>query len=79
MCSCVTSHVTARDGGVNVASLWFDSSLLAVVGDGTHPASSTRKLKLYNIALDVCICELEFATPIVNVQMNRRRYITNDP
>mmetsp|Transcript_17308 Transcript_17308/g.30149 ORF Transcript_17308/g.30149 Transcript_17308/m.30149 type:complete len:396 (+) Transcript_17308:143-1330(+) len=67
------SHTT--DGGVSVASLWFDSSLLAIVDDGSQPGSSSCKLKLYNITNNVCICDLLFVTPILDVQMNRRRLI----
>eukprot|EP01108_Squamamoeba_japonica_P003874 TRINITY_DN3097_c0_g1_i1.p2 TRINITY_DN3097_c0_g1~~TRINITY_DN3097_c0_g1_i1.p2 ORF type:complete len:475 (-),score=237.79 TRINITY_DN3097_c0_g1_i1:328-1752(-) len=71
-------HTHESDGGVSVGSLWYDSSLLAVVGDGSAPGgSSSRRLRLYNVAVDSDepMCELDFLTPIIAVQMNRRRLV----
>ena len=64
-----------------MGSLWYDSSLLAVVGDGSNPGvSSSRRLRLYNLTQadepgGGALAELEFLTPIVAIQMNRRRLV----
>ena len=62
---CAEAH-----GGVSVGVLWFDSALVALVGD-----ADARLLRLYNAQTSRVLCELAFVTPVLSVLMNRRRLL----
>ncbi len=61
---------TEVHGGVSVGVLWFDSALVALVGD-----ADARLLRLYNAQSARVLCELSFVTPVLSVLMNRRRLL----
>ncbi|KAJ1982824.1 autophagy protein [Dimargaris verticillata] len=64
-----------EDHGVGIVEMLYCTSLIAVVGSGSHPSSSPRRLRLINTKRQSVICELTFPTTILAVKMNRNRLI----
>ena len=86
-------------GDWKIVQMLGATSLVALVGSGSHPAYSPRKLRLFNVktnsvrrspSFNCCtnttdhfiycnsiqwICELNFATTVLNVVMNEGRLI----
>jgi len=69
------TYTHAADGGVSVCSMLYCTSLLALVGAGDHPAFSPRKLKVFNTKTQTSICELNFVSSVLAVQMNKKRWV----
>ncbi|AOA63853.1 Phosphoinositide binding protein [Komagataella phaffii GS115] len=63
------------DGGASIMEMLFSTSLVAVVGTGDKPSTSTRKLKIVNTKRNTIICELSFSTAILAVKLNRKRLV----
>lgn len=61
------------DGGIGIAQMLFCTSLVALVGAGNQPAFSPRRLRIWNTKTQTSICELNFVTAILTVQLNRQR------
>jgi len=62
-------------GGVGICEMLFSSSLVAVVGSGSDPSLSPRRLHIMNTKTKGTICELSFVTPILAVKMNKKRLV----
>ena len=63
------------DGATSIVEMLFCTSLVALVGAGERPASSTRRLQIVNTKRQSTICELTFPTTILAVKLNRRRLV----
>ncbi|BGP40595.1 autophagy protein [Rhodotorula kratochvilovae] len=66
------------DGATSIVEMLFCTSLVALVGAGDRPASSTRRLQIVNTKARLrqsTICELTFPTTILAVKLNRRRLV----
>ncbi|GAA5947989.1 hypothetical protein JCM3765_007058 [Sporobolomyces pararoseus] len=63
------------DGATSIVEMLFCTSLVALVGAGDRPNSSTRRLQIVNTKRQSTICELTFPTSILSVKLNRRRLI----
>ncbi|KAM0791652.1 autophagy protein [Microbotryomycetes sp. NB124-2] len=63
------------DGATSIVEMLFCTSLVALVGAGDRPSSSTRRLQIVNTKRQSTICELTFPTTILAVKLNRRRLI----
>ncbi|TNY23509.1 putative phosphoinositide binding protein [Rhodotorula diobovata] len=63
------------DGATSIVEMLFCTSLVALVGAGDRPASSTRRLQIVNTKRQSTICELTFPTTILAVKLNRRRLV----
>lgn len=55
----------------------FCTSLVCLVGSGERPGCSRRVLRLFNTKTEKFICELNFVTNILNVQINRGTTFTD--
>ncbi|KAJ3078312.1 autophagy protein [Rhizoclosmatium sp. JEL0117] len=53
----------------------FATSLVALVGSGTSPQDSPRRLQILNTKRDSVICELSFTSAILSVKLNRKRLV----
>jgi autophagy-related protein 18 len=53
----------------------FSTSLVAVVGSGSQPTSSQRRLRILNTKKKTNICELTFPSAILAVKLNRKRLV----
>jgi autophagy-related protein 18 len=53
----------------------FSTSLVAVVGSGSKPTSSPRRLRILNTKKRSNICELTFPTAVLSVKLNRKRLV----
>lgn len=53
----------------------FSTSLVAVVGSGTTPATSCRRLKIVNTKKKANICELTFPSAVLAIKLNRKRLV----
>ena len=62
-------------GGVGVVELLHSSSLVALVGAGTRPGESTRRLVMLNTRTNTSICELNFSSSVLRVRMNASRLL----
>lgn len=63
------------DGGASIVEMLFSTSLIAIVGLGDKPSTSTRRLKIINTKRKTVICELTFPTSVLAVKLNRKRLI----
>lgn len=63
------------DGATSIVEMLFCTSLVALVGAGDRPNSSTRRLQIVNTKRQSTICELTFPTSILAVKLNRRRLV----
>jgi hypothetical protein len=54
-------------GGIGIVEMLFCTSLIAIVGGGASPASSPRKLKLWDSKRSLTICELDFGAAVHEV------------
>ncbi|GAA6011894.1 hypothetical protein JCM11491_000094 [Sporobolomyces phaffii] len=63
------------DGATSIVEMLFCTSLVALVGAGDRPSSSTRRLQIVNTKRQSTICELTFPTSILAVKLNRRRLV----
>ncbi|KAI5481845.1 WD repeat domain phosphoinositide-interacting protein [Pseudohyphozyma bogoriensis] len=63
------------DGATSIVEMLFCTSLVALVGAGERPSSSTRRLQIVNTKRQSTICELTFPTTILAVKLNRRRLV----
>lgn len=63
------------NGGIGCVEMLFCTSLIALVGAGETPAFSPRRLRIWNTKTKTVICELNFITAVLAVQMNRDRVI----
>ncbi|GAA5999693.1 hypothetical protein JCM10207_005871 [Rhodosporidiobolus poonsookiae] len=63
------------DGATSIVEMLFCTSLVALVGAGDRPNSSTRRLQIVNTKRQSTICELTFPTTILAVKLNRRRLV----
>ncbi|GAA5967556.1 hypothetical protein JCM11641_005692 [Rhodosporidiobolus odoratus] len=63
------------DGSTSIVEMLFCTSLVALVGAGDRPNSSTRRLQIVNTKRQSTICELTFPTTILAVKLNRRRLV----
>ncbi|KAL8293453.1 hypothetical protein RQP46_000154 [Phenoliferia psychrophenolica] len=63
------------DGATSIVEMLFCTSLVALVGAGERPNSSTRRLQIVNTKRQSIICELTFPTTILAVKLNRRRLV----
>eukprot|EP01117_Protostelium_nocturnum_P013468 TRINITY_DN5027_c0_g1_i1.p1 TRINITY_DN5027_c0_g1~~TRINITY_DN5027_c0_g1_i1.p1 ORF type:complete len:384 (-),score=132.86 TRINITY_DN5027_c0_g1_i1:189-1340(-) len=61
--------------GIAICEMLFNSSLVAIVGNGSDPNFSARKLHIMNTKTQTSICELNFVTPILAVKLNKKRLI----
>eukprot|EP00736_Rhodelphis_marinus_P012942 Rmarinus@m.16444 len=61
--------------GFAIVEMLFCTSLIALVGDGSTPDSSPRRLKIFNTSTKATICDLNFQTAIVSVRMNKKRLV----
>ncbi|SGZ30487.1 BQ5605_C048g12380 [Microbotryum silenes-dioicae] len=64
-----------NEGATSIVEMLFCTSLVALVGAGDRPSSSTRRLQIVNTKRQSTICELTFPTTILAVKMNRRRLV----
>ncbi|KAH8917518.1 putative phosphoinositide binding protein [Atractiella rhizophila] len=64
-----------NDGATSIVEMLFCTSLVALVGTGDKPNSSTRRLQIVNTKRQSTICELTFPTSILAVKMNRKRLV----
>ncbi|KAM0750248.1 WD40 repeat-like protein [Meredithblackwellia eburnea MCA 4105] len=64
-----------NEGATSIVEMLFCTSLVALVGAGDRPASSTRRLQIVNTKRQSTICELTFPTTILAVKLNRRRLV----
>jgi autophagy-related protein 18 len=64
-----------KNDGVRLAQMMYSSSLVAVVGTGELAISSPRKMQLFNVQNHKVIAELNFASSVLDIQMNRSRMI----
>ncbi|CCF57235.1 hypothetical protein KAFR_0C02420 [Kazachstania africana CBS 2517] len=64
-----------RIGGYAICEMLFQTSLLALVGNGDLPNLSPRKLRLMNTKKHSIICEITFPSSILSVKMNKSRLI----
>lgn len=62
-------------GGIGIIRMLFNSSLICLVGGGAAPAFSPRKVRLLNTQKNSLICELTFATAVVDVLLNKKRLV----
>jgi len=62
-------------GGIGIVEMLFCTSLIAIVGGGASPASSPRKLKLWDSKRSLTICELDFGAAILRVRLNSKRIV----
>ncbi|KAF0687579.1 Aste57867_20698 [Aphanomyces stellatus] len=62
-------------GGIGLAEMLFSSSLIVLVGAGEQPAFSPRRLRVWNTKTSAAICDLNFATAVLGVQLNRQRLV----
>ena len=69
------SKLDSADGATSIVEMLFCTSLVALVGAGERPASSTRRLQIVNTKRQSTICELTFPTTILAVKLNRRRLV----
>jgi len=58
-----------------VVELLHSSSLVALVGAGTRPGESTRRLVMLNTRTNTSICELNFSSSVLRVRMNASRLL----
>mmetsp|Transcript_5200 Transcript_5200/g.7303 ORF Transcript_5200/g.7303 Transcript_5200/m.7303 type:complete len:413 (+) Transcript_5200:34-1272(+) len=65
----------AAEGSIKFVEMLFSTSLVALVGAGKQPAFSPRRIRLYNTKTKSFICELDFATTVLNVKMNNKRLV----
>ncbi|GAA5925725.1 phosphoinositide binding protein ATG18 [Sporobolomyces koalae] len=63
------------DGATSIVEMLFCTSLVALVGAGDRPSSSTRRLQIVNTKRQSTICELTFPTTVLAVKLNRRRLV----
>ncbi|GAA5820798.1 hypothetical protein JCM11251_003165 [Rhodosporidiobolus azoricus] len=63
------------EGATSIVEMLFCTSLVALVGAGDRPNSSTRRLQIVNTKRQSTICELTFPTTILAVKLNRRRLV----
>jgi len=63
------------EGATSIVEMLFCTSLVALVGAGDRPGSSTRKLQIVNTKRQSTICELSFPTSVLAVKLNRRRLV----
>ncbi|ETV66123.1 hypothetical protein H257_17285 [Aphanomyces astaci] len=62
-------------GGIGLAEMLFSSSLIVLVGAGEQPAFSPRRLRVWNTKTSAAICDLNFVTAVLGVQLNRQRLV----
>ncbi|CAK4671184.1 hypothetical protein LEN26_012475 [Aphanomyces euteiches] len=62
-------------GGIGIAEMLFSSSLIVLVGAGEQPAFSPRRLRVWNTKTGAAICDLNFVTAVLGVQLNRQRLV----
>uniref|UniRef100_A0A7S3YVB8 Autophagy-related protein 18 n=1 Tax=Lotharella globosa TaxID=91324 RepID=A0A7S3YVB8_9EUKA len=65
----------AADGSIKFVEMLFSTSLVALVGSGKQAAFSPRRIRLYSTKTRQFICELDFATTVLNVKMNNKRLV----
>src|SRR5690606_9899997 len=65
----------AGEGGVSIVEMLYNTSLLCLVGAGLQASHSPRRLLLYNTARGRPICELNFLSTVLSVQLNYRRLV----
>lgn len=63
------------EGGIGLINMLYCSSLIALVGAGDQPAFSPRRLRLWNTQKREAICDLNFITAILSLQLNRERLV----
>eukprot|EP01062_Namystynia_karyoxenos_P068045 TRINITY_DN6226_c0_g1_i1.p1 TRINITY_DN6226_c0_g1~~TRINITY_DN6226_c0_g1_i1.p1 ORF type:complete len:337 (+),score=82.89 TRINITY_DN6226_c0_g1_i1:95-1105(+) len=61
-------------GGMNIVSMLYRTSLLAIVGAGSSQ-QSPRQLQLHNTHEQQSICNISFADTILAVKLNRKRLV----
>lgn len=64
-----------NEGGYGIVEMLFCTSLVALVGAGEQPAYSPRRLQLVNTKTQQVICELNFASAVLAVRLNRKRLV----
>mmetsp|Transcript_26818 Transcript_26818/g.86031 ORF Transcript_26818/g.86031 Transcript_26818/m.86031 type:complete len:265 (+) Transcript_26818:18-812(+) len=74
-CEPWASAHSCSEGGVGVIELLHSSSLVALVGAGTRPGESTRRLVMLNTRTNTSICELNFSSSVLRVRMNASRLL----
>ncbi|EQC41297.1 hypothetical protein SDRG_01272 [Saprolegnia diclina VS20] len=62
-------------GGIGIAQMLFSTSLVVLVGAGEQPAFSPRRLRVWNTKTSAAICDLNFVTAVLSVQLNRQRLV----
>ncbi|OQR97131.1 autophagy-related protein [Achlya hypogyna] len=68
-------------GGIGIAQMLFSTSLVVLVGAGeqdsweSQPAFSPRRLRVWNTKTNAAICDLNFVTAVLSVQLNRQRLV----
>lgn len=63
------------EGGLKIAQMLFNSSLLCLVGAGQDADKSPRTLRLFNTKTEKSICELNFLSTVLDVQINQERLV----
>ena len=58
-------------GGIAKCELSYRSNYLALIGGGSCPKFSNKKVILYNDEKDSIESEFKFTTPVLNVKMKR--------
>ncbi|CAB4254532.1 similar to Saccharomyces cerevisiae YFR021W ATG18 Phosphoinositide binding protein required for vesicle formation in autophagy and the cytoplasm-to-vacuole targeting (Cvt) pathway [Maudiozyma barnettii] len=64
-------------GSYSQVQLYFESSLVVLVGLGEDIKFSPRELKLFNIETSRMICHLLYSDTITNVQVNKDRMVVS--
>ncbi|MEW5307303.1 MAG: hypothetical protein WDW36_009710 [Sanguina aurantia] len=72
------SHLTCYKhaiGAVSIAEMLFCTSLVAFVGAGEQPTLTPRRLSVLNTSTQKIIQDMNFATRVLAVAMNRQRLV----
>eukprot|EP01087_Luapelamoeba_hula_P017552 TRINITY_DN5548_c0_g1_i1.p1 TRINITY_DN5548_c0_g1~~TRINITY_DN5548_c0_g1_i1.p1 ORF type:complete len:358 (+),score=58.28 TRINITY_DN5548_c0_g1_i1:230-1303(+) len=65
----------SQGGGIGIAEMLFNTSLVAIVGAGDQPTLSPRRLTILDTTAKKVIKEEYFASSILSVKMNRKRVV----
>eukprot|EP00953_Heterococcus_sp_UTEX-ZZ885_P004638 3000-Heterococcus_DN1.PRE.2 len=74
-CSPFAQRFSTEGGGMGHVEMLFCTSLVVLVGGGDQPAFSPRRLRLCDTRKEAALCELNFATKVLCVKLNRKRVV----